>query len=140
MINRIMERLREKVKYNSEQAEIWREGADKDAYFREKKDLYLDRVNTYGEAIEIVQEVAKEYEDKEEQGVLIELPCKEGDTVYIIVGKDILEQRVLGYKISSSDGIEIYTLKRILYVSDFGKTVFLTRSEAKEALTKMGGK
>ena len=61
MIEKILERLREKFKYNSEQAEIWREGSDKDAYFREKKDLYLDRANTYGEAIRIVQEVAKEY-------------------------------------------------------------------------------
>lgn len=63
MIEKIIARLREKVKYNSEQAEIWREGSDKDAYFREKKDLYLDRANTYGEAIRIVQEVAKEYGD-----------------------------------------------------------------------------
>lgn len=62
MIEKIIARLREKVKYNSEQAEIWREGSDKDAYFREKKDLYLDRANTYGEAIRIVQEVAKEYD------------------------------------------------------------------------------
>lgn len=34
--------------------------------------------------IESLQNKVKEYEDKIEQGTLIELPCKVGDTVYVI--------------------------------------------------------
>ena len=60
-VEKLISRLEEKLKYNSEQAEIWRSGSDKDAYFREKKDLYLDRANTYGEVMRIVNQLAEEY-------------------------------------------------------------------------------
>lgn len=35
-----------------------------------------------------------DYEDLEEQGLLMRLPYKVGDTVFIIVGKDISKQRI----------------------------------------------
>ena len=60
-IDKLISRLEEKFKYNSEQAEIYRDGSDTDAYFREKKDLYLDRANTYGEIRRIVNQLAEEY-------------------------------------------------------------------------------
>lgn len=60
-IEKLIRRLEEKFKYNSEQAEIWRDGSDKDSYFREKKDLYLDRANIYGEIMRIVKQLAEEY-------------------------------------------------------------------------------
>lgn len=63
-IDKLIERLEEKFKYNSEQAEIWRDGSDKDAYFRGQKDLYMDRANTYGEVMRIVNQLAEEYKDK----------------------------------------------------------------------------
>lgn len=62
-IDKLIERLEEKFKYNSEQAEIWRSGSDKDAYFRGQKDLYMDRANTYGEVMRIVNQLAEEYKD-----------------------------------------------------------------------------
>ena len=67
-----------------------------------------------------------EYEDAEEQGLLLRLPCKVGDTVYSVV----------------KDGLQIFELKFSLdfYVrrmSDFGKTVFLTKEEAGQALETM---
>ena len=62
-IDKLISRLEEKFKYNSEQAEIYRDGSDTDAYFREKKDLYLDRANTYGEIRRIVNQLAEEYND-----------------------------------------------------------------------------
>ena len=34
-----------------------------------------------------VQEKLKAYEDKQEQGLLIELPCKVGDTLYSVEGR-----------------------------------------------------
>lgn len=60
-IEKLIVRLREKFKYNSEQAEIYRSRSDNDAYFREKEDLYRDRANTYGEVMRIVNRLAEEY-------------------------------------------------------------------------------
>lgn len=75
-----------------------------------------------------LRERLKAYEDAEEQGLLLRLPCKVGDTVYSVV----------------EDGLQIFELKFSLdfYVrrmSDFGKTVFLTKEEAEQALAEMEG-
>jgi hypothetical protein len=72
----------------------------------------------------------------------VELPCKVGDTVYVIeniageekIIQDSVETIGIGYY---ADGIEIYQFDGIKtdgYFSDFGKTVFLTREEAEQAL------
>jgi hypothetical protein len=79
-----------------------------------------------------------QYEDLEEQGMLVRLPCKVGDTVFnthwwdnkteivSVKGKDF-SRNVVKFKVSKA--------KFTLYdVSDFGKTVFLTKSEAEQAL------
>lgn len=63
------------------------------------------------------------YEDLEEQGRLIELPCKIGDTIYYILG------------IPNKTPCEIEETK--FYLSDLnriGKDLFLTREEAETAL------
>lgn len=70
-IDKLTSRLEEKFKYNSEQAEIYRDGSDTDAYFREKKGLYLDRANTYGEIKRIVNQLAEEYNNESVKGDLI---------------------------------------------------------------------
>ena len=72
----------------------------------------------------------------------VELPCKVGDTVYIIesidgeekIIQDHVETISIGYY---ADGINIYQFDGIKtdgYFSDFGKTVFLTREAAEQAL------
>lgn len=77
------------------------------------------------------------YEDKEEQGLLISLPCKVGDTVYTACSWGV-ESGVVG-------NIEII-FDRIFVNNKNGAmigeahNIFLTRSEAEEALAKMGGK
>lgn len=53
--------LKEKFKYNSEQAEIWRDGSDNDEYFRQQKDLYMDRANIYGEVMREIDRLAEEH-------------------------------------------------------------------------------
>ena len=63
-VEKLIGRLEEKFKYNSEQAEIWRNGSDKDAFFREKKDLYMNRANTYGEVMRIAKQLAEEYNNR----------------------------------------------------------------------------
>lgn len=69
-----------------------------------------------------------EYEDLEEQGRLVKLPCKVGDSIYSVI----------------EDGLTIIELKFSLdfYVrrkNDIGKTVFLTKSEAEAKLKELRG-
>ena len=78
------------------------------------------------------------YEDLEEQGLLVRLPCKVGDSVFIIVGKDVSKQGIRKIEISDN-GIIFKTnrQKRIFNVSEFEKSVFLTREEAVNKLEEM---
>lgn len=79
-----------------------------------------------------------DYEDLEEQGLLVRLPCKVGDSVFIIVGKDVSKQGIRKIEISDN-GIIFKTnrQKRIFNVSEFEKSVFLTREEAVNKLEEM---
>lgn len=82
-----------------------------------------------------------EYEDAEEKGKLLILPCKPGDTVYVIYKNHVIECEVYDININYKyiwftflhEG-EILKTKNIYFLEDFGKTVFLTEQEAKEAL------
>ena len=58
----------------------------------------------------VLQKLA-DYEDLEEQGRLIKLPCKVGDTVYVIVGKNISVQKIQRATIDSEMKIEFCTKK-----------------------------
>lgn len=80
-------------------------------------------------------EELKSYKEAEEQGLLVRLPCKVGDSVFIIVGKDISRQGIR--KIEISDNSIIFKTnrqKRIFNVAEFGKTVFLAREDAEKKL------
>ena len=73
------------------------------------------------------------YEDMEEQGRLVVLPCKVGDTVYFIAHqfqmfpKYYWERVIVEYTITSY--ADYFTQTETL-----GKTVFLTREDAERAL------
>lgn len=92
--------------------------------------------------------------DKQEQGLLIELPVKVGDTVYLTErltvarGIVILKCNVDEFTVTTSGCYAVlngnesyYALQRFraVKIENFGKTIFLTRSEAEEALAKMKG-
>lgn len=80
-------------------------------------------------------EELKSYKALDEQGLLVRLPCKVGDSVFIIVGKDISRQGIR--KIEISDNSIIFKTnrqKRIFNVAEFGKTVFLAREDAEKKL------
>lgn len=95
-----------------------------------------------------VWERLKQYEDAEAEGRLVVLPCKVGDTVWIVnaLGCGLVEEYKI-YRISlyMEYGTEVpfysaglLSAKYCDYckfeVSEFGKTVFLTEEEAKAAL------
>lgn len=71
------------------------------------------------------------YEDTEEQGLLLRLPCKVGDTIYYFMNVDD-EIQVQERKICT-----LTNVVAIMEDGEFGKTVFLTREEAGQALKQM---
>lgn len=85
-----------------------------------------------------------EYEDLEEQGLLVRLPCKVGDTAFRInegAKNPIIELTVTQINITrksynlevvDKDGGELMYFK-----SEIGNSIFLTREEAKKKLEVM---
>lgn len=96
----------------------------------------------------------KDYENLEEQGKLIKLPCKVGDTVYVngVLGCGEAERyRVIrvDYHSTLGTGKNEFYIEALLctdpdssigfYDKQFGKTVFLTKSEAEAKLKELRG-
>lgn len=87
----------------------------------------------------VLQKLA-DYEDLEEQGLLLKLPCKVGDTLYFVSRNKIIEELIV-LKITYQDKF-IITFRDesndIGNVSEkyIGKTVFLTKEEAEKALER----
>lgn len=67
-----------------------------------------------------------EYEDLEEQGRLIKLPCHIGDSIYSVIEEGLT---IVELKFS----LDFYARRK----NDFDKTVFLTKSEAEQKLKEM---
>lgn len=81
----------------------------------------------------------KEYEDLEEQGRLIELPCKVGDTAYEIAGATT-HGYGYGWKCLTYEKAYVHeTVFNLGRLNDIGKTVFLTREEAEAKLKELRG-
>lgn len=83
----------------------------------------------------------KEYEDLEEQGRLVKLPRKVGDTIYGLHKAMVCELDTETIGISKMPSGEILYLIDgwELDKGDFGKTVFLTKSEAEAKLKELRG-
>ena len=79
------------------------------------------------EEIDAVYRKLKEYEDLEEQGRLISLPCKVGDTVYHVVQGRIVEV----------SNVDLFFLLLSVAENRFNNSVFLTKSEAEQKLKEM---
>lgn len=82
-------------------------------------------------------EQLKEYKQLEEQGRLIKLPCKVGDTVYKIdrVSNKIKQYKVIHFEVERVD----FDNYDYCFLHHFGKTVFLTKSEAEAKLKELRG-
>lgn len=92
----------------------------------------------------------KDYEDAEEQGLLLRLPCKVGDEIFLDFagfGTDIDKFTVKDFHLDCfEDGETILfcdyesndkTLSGQIDVMEFEKSVFLTRAEAEAKLKEM---
>ena len=107
---------------------------------------------------EAIYERLRKYENAEEEGRLVVLPCKVGDTVHEI-RSDYTKCSVCGdkfneyerqgcehecdsRKIYTIDEYTMYTLEDIvrhIRCNNWGKTIFTTKEEAEKALKEMEG-
>ena len=99
----------------------------------------------------IVEDMVKklaDYEGLEEQGRLIKLPCKVGDTVYaigfnnnkpIIYESVVLSVLITEKEIAFNVKVDEFEINSQLKQSMFDKTVFLTKSEAEAKLKELRG-
>lgn len=101
---------------------------DADAFMETQETIDREIQNCYP-AKKAIERLA-EYEDVEENSLLVWLPCKVGDTVY------------------QTDGVRIYesTIKEVIFDTEniafderaLGKTVFLTREEYGTGIEREG--
>ena len=102
--------------------------------------LFQDKSKCYEKNI---YEKLREYEDLDEQGLLLRLPCKVGTSVYMVAqdcGGDTLdcmrgdcECCPYLYSFVEENTFEVYMCDEV------GKTVFLTKAEAEQKLKEMEG-
>ena len=101
-------------------------------------------------------EALGKYEDAEEQGLLLRLQCKVGDTVWDNDFGKPCAYTITGFSFGSDEDYidEPVSLKEVVYyysnysgsitgsfaVSEIGKTVFLTQEEAEQKLKEMENK
>lgn len=129
--------LEEAIVHAKEVAEKNYRGADFESIDSVDDDIKANCIKCAEEHEQLAEwlEELKSYKDLDEQGLLVRLPCKVGDSVFIIVGKDISRQGIR--KIEISDNSIIFKTnrqKRIFNVAELGKTVFLAREDAEKKL------
>lgn len=94
--------------------------------------------------LEKALEKLADYEDLEEQGLLVRLPCKVGDIMFTInkgAKNPIIELTVTQINITRrSYNLEVIDRdcgELMCFKNDIGKTIFLTREEAEKKLEEM---
>lgn len=104
------------------------------------REVFLEGETGYAEADKLAH-----YEDLEEAGRLIELPCKVGDMVWCVTDKYIFVAWVDSFYLTEEDGvlsIEVNLTDAVendieIKASSFGHKVFLTEAEAEAKLTEI---
>lgn len=131
--------IKERTSELGEQVDKW--------IVKELLKLNIDKDILLNQSQEILRlnRILKRYQDLEEQGLLLRLPCKVGDTVYQITRNFISEFRIKSF-IQYSNGNIFFDwectkgmYKRVdgFHIDDIGKNVFLTKEEAEAKLKEM---
>lgn len=89
-------------------------------------------------------EELKSYKDAKEHGLLVRLPCKVGDTVYVPTRNFVSELRITMVSVNMHEAYFSWMLNSGIYPnldgfskSKLGKSVFLTREEAEKKLDEV---
>ena len=121
------------LSYISKGGEIMERLTERNSY----GDVYVKRHNYVTASKKLY-----EYEDLEEQGLLLRLPCRVGDVIYEIhplTGK-ITPRKIKSIVVCNCPDLTIMYKSGYDYSNvqdDFGKTVFLTKEEAENKLKEM---
>ena len=110
-------------------------------------------INLAAQALGVDADRLRELAEADKDGRVVVLPCKVGDTVYMIerifdidngVCDEICARKVIGHGGNNLNKLWLVGSGGIcnayIFVSEFGKTVFLTREEAERAIQEMEGK
>ncbi len=106
-------------------------------YAREYRRLpYGREIEGTAELLLQLAEKLAEYENLEEQGKLLKLPCTVGDKIYTVYSdkKGSFTEELEVLEISTH---RVWTDSSYFDYDDFGKTVFFTREEAETALKEL---
>ena len=102
---------------------------------------YMNRVKSGkvnpDEIIAKVFEKLKYYEVLEKQGKLLKLPVAVGDTVYEVSDGGVRRYKVICIYLDEENVPKLDFGWHCTILDNFGKTVFLTRSDAERALAEM---
>lgn len=86
----------------------------------------------------MILEKLADYEEAEEQGLLVRLPCPIGTTVWDICGMNIRENVLSGIE-CGKDGKQFLWANNDEFLGELNDLVFLTREEAEKKLEEMKG-
>lgn len=150
--------IEEAIKHAKEVADMNYNDAEKfdsnDSVENYMKDNCMKCAEQHEQLVEWLEEL-KSYKSAEKQGLLVRLPCKSGDDVYIIPSPPVYELNILnGYENINRvyhQHIESITFagshwyatgrneykEKVLNDTAFGTTWFLTREEAEKKLEEM---
>lgn len=84
-----------------------------------------------------------ELEDKIEEGTLVDLPCKVGDTIYEVLKNHrppVIQQTKVEKIIITEKGLKLKLARNSVYetsISSLGETLFLTEAKALKKLKEM---
>ena len=111
-------------------------------------ELHTERLDYTGEYIPLIDAINKlaEYEDAEEQGLLVKLPYKAGERVWILYNDKLIEENYVASiqigekydRLCFADGY-VYTIWNKDY-EKVKKWVYTSKAEAEKALAEMGDK
>lgn len=104
----------------------------------EKNMFKWDVIRHLRDFAETYREQLKEYQQLEEQGRIIKLPCKIGDKVWHISGMAIKEDVISGIEYSY-DGMFYIWSNEDTWLGGLNDIVFLTKSEAEAKLKELRG-
>ena len=96
----------------------------------------------FSSRLELMFEKLAEYEDLEEEGLLLRLPCKVGDTVYSIANDGKIYPVKATREVRIVDGVlhiicESWRYSKLVSYDDIGKTVFFTQAEAEQKIKEL---
>ena len=140
-INRFR-KLAERHRWKSENTKLETSDENANEVYKNTCILYANQEEQYAEWLEEL----KSYKEAEEQGLLVRLPCKVGDVVYVPTRNFISELRITLVSVDTSNGAMYFSwiLNAGIYPNldgfsgyELGKTVFLIREEAEKKLKEM---